>query len=119
MTRRAYEICSNNEELTKELEHLKKVFTTINGYPHSLVVSVMKKIKDQQQQEEREESPDEADEECPADEQPTEPKFLMLKVPYAGEKGETIMEDLNTTLTKNLPENIKCRIVQTGTKLQR
>ena len=41
----------------------------------------------------------------------------MLKVPYAGEKGETILKDLKNTLETNLPENIKCRVVQTGTKL--
>ena len=50
MTRRAYEICSNEDELTKELTHLRKVFTTTNGYPHHLVSSVMKKVKEQKQQ---------------------------------------------------------------------
>ena len=43
----------------------------------------------------------------------------MLKVPYAGPKGETLLKDLNNTLQKNLPEKIKCRVVQTGTKLSR
>ena len=43
----------------------------------------------------------------------------MLKVPYAGEKGVTLLKDLKKELLKNLPENIKCRVVQTGTKLSR
>ena len=43
----------------------------------------------------------------------------MLKMPYAGEKGETLIKDLKNALQKNLPENIKCRVVQTGTKLSR
>ena len=38
---------------------------------------------------------------------------------YAGEKGETIIKDLKNTLQTNLPQNIKCRIVQTGTKLSK
>ena len=49
----------------------------------------------------------------------TEEKLLMLKMPYAGEKGETLIKDLKNTLQKNLPKNIRCRVVQTGTKLSR
>ena len=45
MIRRAYEICSNKYELTKELTHLKHVFTTTNGYPKFLVESLLKKAK--------------------------------------------------------------------------
>ena len=30
-----------------------------------------------------------------------------------------LLKDLKNTLQKNLPENIKCRVVQTGTKLSR
>ena len=45
MIRRAYEICSNEDELKKELTHLKKVFTVTNGYPQYLVSSVMEKTK--------------------------------------------------------------------------
>ena len=50
MIRRAYEICSNEDELKKELDHLKTVFTVTNGYPCHLVSSVMEKLKKQQQQ---------------------------------------------------------------------
>ena len=46
-------------------------------------------------------------------------KTLVFKVPYASEKGETLLKDLQNTLQKNLPENIRCRVVQTGTKLSR
>ena len=116
MIRRAYVICSNKEELDKELAHLKKVFTTINGYPHSLVTSMMTKIKDQQHQEMNESQVAENGQ-TPDDDKGDEQKLLMLKVPYAGEKGETIIKDLNNTLKRNLRENINCRIAQTGTKL--
>ena len=45
--------------------------------------------------------------------------MLMLKMPYAGEKGEGLIKDLNRTLSNTLPSNIRCRTVRTGTKLQR
>ena len=116
MTRRAYEICSTKEELDKELAHLRNVFTTINGYPQHLVTSVMRKIKEKNQPGRGNDAPDA---ENPEDERSMEDKILMLKVPYAGEKGETIIKDLKNTLQTNLPQNIKCRIVQTGTKLSK
>ena len=117
MTRRAYEICSNKEELTKELAHLRKVFTTTNGYPHHLVSSVMKKMKEQQKKSDK--PSEENKEPTKKDDNSTEEKLLMLKMPYAGEKGETLIKDLKNTLQKNLPKNIRCRVVQTGTKLSR
>ena len=41
----------------------------------------------------------------------------MMKVPYAGKTGENIVESLKKTLKRNLPSNVMCRVVQTGTKL--
>ena len=46
-------------------------------------------------------------------------KVLMLKVPYAGDKGDGLIKDLNNTLRRNLPEDLECRVIQTGTKLSR
>jgi hypothetical protein len=121
IVRRAYEICSTEEELKKELAHIENVFTMINGYPRSLVKSTIKKVKRQIDEltapnsdvgEDTTEDTDNSDEN-------NDPKVLMLKVPYAGKKGESLMKDLNNTLQKNLPENLKCRIVHTGTKISR
>ena len=47
MIRRVYDICSNEENMTKELKHIKEVFTEINGYPRNLVESTMEKVKDE------------------------------------------------------------------------
>ena len=117
MIRRTYEICSNEDELKKELAHLESVFITTNGYPYHLVSSVMKKAREQQQQKLKPTS--EEDKEPVTGDSRVEEKILMLKVPYAGPKGETLLKDLNKTLQKNLPEEMKCRVVQTGTKLSR
>ena len=53
----------------------------------------------------------------PDDDKGDEQKLLMLKVPYAGGKGKTIIKVINTTSKRYRPENLHCRIVQTGTKL--
>ena len=115
MIRRSYEICSNDDELEKELAHLKNVFTTTNGYPKNLVMCQMKKVKEQQQQQKSNNSSDEIEESNEDGDQ----KTLILKVPYAGEKGETLLKDMKRTLQQNLPDDIKCNVVQTGTKLSR
>ena len=113
--RRAYVICSNDEELTKELQFITKVFTEINGYPRNLVTSILKNVKDKQNGTEEEIPTTEED----SNEESPDPKFLMIKVPYAGEKGETLIKTLHTTLKRNLPDNQEVRIVQTGTKLSK
>ena len=42
---------------------------------------------------------------------------IIIKVPFQGRKGESIIKSLNNTLKRTLPENAECRVVQTGTKL--
>ena len=116
MIRRAYEICSNEYELTKELTHLKHVFTTTNGYPKFLVESLLKKAKASKNLEVTETSEITTED---SEEDATKEQTLMMKVPYAGKKGEGLIRGLKTCLQNNLPDNIKCRIVQTGTKISR
>ena len=54
-----------------------------------------------------------------SEEDTTNEQTLMMKVPYAGKKGEGFIRGLKTCLQHNLPNNINCRIVQTGTKISR
>ena len=109
IVRRAYEICSTEESRKKELEFISDVFTTINGYPHFVVKSILKKAKDKHQTEVKEpvEQPDSDDE-----------RKLILKMPYRGEKGEALIKKLNSSLKTNIPES-GYRIVHTGSKLSR
>ena len=88
------------------------MLTEINGYPRNLVETIMKNVKD-----ERNTTRTTDNTESEEENEPT--TTLMVKVPFAGEKGEGIIKDLNRTLQRNLPNSIKCRIVRTGTKLQR
>ena len=111
--RRAYEICSTDESLKMELSHIKKVFIEINGYPPYLVISLLDKANEKTNteidniQDNQEHNPEDS----------TKSTLLMMKVPYAGKTGESIVDGLKKTLKRNLPNNIDCRIVQTGTKL--
>ena len=111
--RRAYEICSTEDSLKMELSHIKQVFIETNGYPAHLVKSLLKKSREKSSSESNntEAIPEETSED------PNEQKLLMMKVPYAGKTGENLVESLKKTLKRNLPSNIACRIVQTGTKL--
>ena len=86
------------------------MFTETNGYPPYLVKSLLKKAN------ETSNAQSNSTEENPEDDS-TEQKLLMMKVPYAGKTGESIVESLKKTLKRNLPSSINCRIVQTGTKL--
>ena len=115
LVRRAYDICSTEVELKKELSHLRNVFTEVNNYPHNLVDTTLKNVKEERSKP-RTTDTEETEEGGEAENEST---TLMLKVPFAGEKGERLMKDLNRTLQRNLPKKIKCRIVRTGTKLQR
>ena len=102
--------------MSKELVHIEKVFTMTNGYPRSLVISALRKVK---QQLDGMATPNtDVDGIIDSDEN-EDPKILMLKVPYAGDKGENLIKDLKNTLRRNLPENLECRVIQTGTKLSR
>ena len=77
----------------------------------------MKKVKEQSEETTTPSSTPNQDEENPDTEAPANTKLLMLKVPYAGEKGESLVKGLTNCLQRNLPDNIKCRVVQTGTKI--
>ena len=89
--------------------HIKQVFIKTNGYPPHLVTSLLRKAK--------EKSNAEPSDKEDTREDSTEPKLLMMKVPYAGKTGESIVESLKKTLKRNLPSSLECWIVQTGTKL--
>ena len=101
--------------MAKELIHIKKVFTETNGYPQNLVRSILQKVKERN--DETSAASNDEDENPSTDS--IEPKELMLEIPYAGKEGESIIKGLKNTLRRNLPENLECRIIQTGTKLSK
>ena len=85
-----------------------------NGYPVYVVNNMLKKFEGEGNEKDQEE---EKSEEETTDEKPEEMKRFLIKVPFQGKKGDTIIESLKNTLKRTLPENAECRVVQTGTKL--
>ena len=103
--------------MKQELIHVKKAFIETNGYPSNLVTSVLQKIH----RSNREDTTNTTDDINATSEEGNEEEenrtTLSMKVPYAGKEGENIVKNLQNTLTRNLPTNLTCRVVQTGTKL--
>ena len=118
--RRAYDICSTKEALSYEIDFIQKVFTEINGYPRGLVRNMLKKYEEQNRIKNVVTTTGDRIE--GSRNVPTENdaiRTLVLKVPFRGKKGESLIRSFKTTLKKALPDNVKCRIVHSGTKLSK
>ena len=114
--RRAYDICSTDESRTSELKFIADVFTQINGYPQYVVNSMLNKFEEKHKDSTN--SSSNADTTTGDDDKKDSQSTLMLKLPFRGEKGETLIRSLNKTLKRNVPDT-EYRIVHTGTKLSR
>jgi hypothetical protein len=113
--RRAYDICSTDENRENELNFIFKVFTEINGYPKALVRSMLRKTKEMFEMN----STGEADDVSENVKEETEDAPLIFKVPFRGDKGERLLNKMSRRLDSDLPKNLKFRIVHTGTKISK
>ena len=107
----SYLICSNDHYLTLELLDLQKVFKEYNNYPHWFITQVfndVNKIFNQQEVI--------ATNETTTVEESNSKKEIM-KLPYACEKGCSIIKSLKKHLKKTLLANIEADIIYTGTEL--
>ena len=98
--------------MTLELKYLRKVFKEYNKYPHwfiTLVFNDVSEIFNQQQE------VNFTNETAIAEESIS--KKQIMKLPYTGEKGCSIIKSLKKHLKKTLPANIEEGIIYTGTKL--
>ena len=118
--RRAHSICSTKEALSTELNFIKHVFTVINGYPKYLVESMLQKFE-----EANKEHPDtdkttstDSTESQKAEDENVKPT-IILKVPFRGKEGQTLVKRLDESLKQTLKDKLKYRIVHTGTKISR
>ena len=109
MIRRAYLICSEEEDLKSELSFIAHTFNTINGYPWEVIQKCQDKVKEKFSS-----TATNGTEEVPTenkdDDEKAQPFVIM---PYAGRGGEKVM----SKITKKIPENVRPKIVYTGTKL--
>ena len=53
LTKRAYDVCSNQELLQKELNYIEKVFRINNNFPNWVIEKVLQQAKQQQQQQQQ------------------------------------------------------------------
>ena len=114
--RRAYEICSTEENLATELKFIHDVFTRINGYPKYVVDSIFKKFENKHRAASPTPPPSESSPGNPPDDEQKEGPTLILKVPFRGEKGQALLKSLNNTLKKTVPKT-EYRIVHSGSKV--
>ena len=119
MIRRAYMICSEEEDLKSELSFITDTFHTINGYPLRVIRRSQEKMKEkftlrndlaEQEPEQEIENEQRTNDEETENEEKMQPYMI---VPYAGKQGEKIM----SKITKKIPESVRPRIVYNGTKL--
>ena len=103
LTKKTYDVCSNQELLQKELNYIEKVFRANNNYPNWVIKKVLQQAKQQQQQQQ-----------ITAD---AARKNHFLLLPYKGEKGEHLIKSMKRRISKLLPPEIKTQVAYTGKKL--
>ena len=109
---RSYLICSNDHYLTLEMKYLQKVFKEYNNYLrwfNTQVFNDVNKILYKQQE------ITVTNEATTAEEHNSKKQIMTL--PYAGEKGCSIIKSLKKHLKKTLLANIEADIIYTGTEL--
>ena len=106
LTKRAYDNCSNQELLQKELNYIEKVFRVNNNYLNWVIKNVLQLAKQQQQQQQQQQITADA---------AGKNHFLLL--PYKGDKGDHLIKCMKRRISKSLPPEIKMQVAYTGKKL--
>ena len=118
--RRAYLICSETKDLNTELNHLKQVFTKINGYPSRIVYKTLKDVKNKIEREKnlvnRGHNNINMVTESEHDDKTPE-SFPHICLPYKGKEGENIIRKFKKNITRILPNNVKPRFIYKGKKI--
>ena len=111
LIRRAYTICSNDKLLKKELDHLEKCFTKVNGYPKWLLKQTFESFS-------KEENNNTTNTDNDINENNSNDKIIhTLKLPYQGDEGVSLIKSIKNATKKTLPENHDVRVILTGKKL--
>ena len=99
---KAFDICSADEYLKEELEHIRKVFHHRNNYPLWVINKVIDDAKKIPSANENDSSNNE--------------KIHRLMLPYQGDKGSNLLKLMKRYVSKLLPEHTKSEITFTGKK---
>ena len=106
---RANTVSSNENYLKLELKYLRNVFYERNGYPHWFITKLMNEVK-------RLNMPRAHFQGINENQNGVTSKRTLL-LPYAGEKGCSIVRSLEKQFKRSLPNIVKPNIVFIGTKL--
>ena len=109
----AYIVSSDNQHLEFELNYLRKVFHNFNSYPHWFITKVVNEDNNDFNKQIVPPSPHIET----TDSENNNIKKPMVILPYAGEKGCTLIKSLKKNLQRAIPINIQTGIVYTRTKL--
>ena len=117
LIRRAAMICSQPEDLQREINHLEKVFCEINEYPTNIVRRIIEEESNRRQQRQREEAMDQpTTNDIEEKEEEEEEKVIYVNLPFAGANGENLLRKLRQEIERK-SRNLKLRITYTPTKL--
>ena len=100
---RAFDICSTDEYLKEELEHIRKVFHYRNNYPLWVINKVIDDAEKFPSANENDSSNNE--------------KIHRLMLPYQGDKGSNLLKSMKRYVSQLLPEHTKLEITFKGKKL--
>ena len=110
LIQRAHLVCSKEENYNTEVEHIKSVFTEINGYPYKLVQKMIDSFKFNQVFPENLQPNTESDIE-------NNIKKPLLSLPYKGAEGIDLIKRYKNVLKNHLPPNVQPQVVFSSKKL--
>ena len=109
LVKRSIIICSDQQLLQIELDHLRKVFVEINDYPSKTVENIIKNELEK-------ENVDITNKPQTNTTDNSETK-LQLFLPFSGKQGIQLLSKMKKQLKKRIPSNVKTCITYEGTKL--
>ena len=117
--RRAFLVCSTNESLDGEINHLKYVFSKINGYPSRVVNDALHQVQSKLTNTEDNRAFSEDSQIDSVEEEEGEGDLCTpyICLPYKGSEGDKVVKSLKNTLLTVLPKKIEPRFVYKGTKI--
>ena len=117
LTKRAHIVCSNDNLLDKELQHLFRTFHEINGYPEPVINRVFTNVKRNHLTPPSTNDLSTTPVVTLEQDETTPPITHLLILPYKGKTGETILKDMTRTINAILPPTTITKICFTSNKL--
>ena len=102
LTKRAYDVCSNQELLQKKLHYIGKIFRANNNYSNWVIKSF---------------TASQTTATATTNNSRCSKKEPFLLLPYKGEKGQHLIKFMKRRISKLLPPEIKTQAAYTGKKL--